>query len=56
MKIYVVETLGEDTCQIGFSTSKKVAEEQAKQYEKNIEQCCWVSEYTIGKSNWTEFD
>lgn len=23
MKIYVVETLGEDTCQLGFSTSKK---------------------------------
>lgn len=56
MKIYVVEMLSDYTIQIGFSTSRKVAEEMAKKFEKEDNRDYWVTEYTTGKDNWVEFD
>ena len=56
MKIYVVETLFDYTVQHGCSTSRKIAEEKAKELQKRLLQKVWVKEYTIGKDNWFEFD
>lgn len=56
MKIYVVETIHDYVIQIGFSASKQIAEEQRKEYEKDTNHQAWVTEYTLGKNNWTEFD
>ena len=58
MKIYVVETLGAFCYQVGSSASKQVAEKKAKDCEKNSKrgQKYFVTEYTLGKDNWCEFE
>ena len=56
MKIFVVETLCDYTVQLGYSTSRKVAEEKAKELQKIFRKKVWVEEYTIGKDNWVEFN
>lgn len=55
MIIYVVERIYDYTVQLGWSTSRKVAEEKCKEYNKqNLK--CWVKEYRTDKNGWSEFD
>lgn len=57
MKIYVVETIADYCEQIGFSTDKKVAEKEAKRLNKTSKyRHFFVSEYTLDKTNWCEFN
>ena len=57
MKIYVVETITDYCVQVGFSTDKKVAEEKAKKLNKTSKyHDFFVTEYTLGKKNWCEFN
>ncbi len=55
MRIYVVETMCDYTEQLGFSTSKQIAEKKAKEYSKYLKKSCWVKEYDSGEKNWIEF-
>lgn len=56
MKIYVVEAMSDYTVHYGFSTNKEVAERKAKELSKKVHYCCWVTEYTLGKDNWSDFE
>ena len=58
MKIYVVETWGDYCYQVGYSTSKQIAEKKAREYEKDnpFHRKYFVTEYTLGKDNWCEFE
>lgn len=56
MKIFVVEILLDDVQQIGFSTSKQVAEQKVKEYYAKHNILPWVTEYTTNKDNWCNFD
>lgn len=57
MKIYVVETVADYGVQVGFSTDKKVAEEKAKKLNKTSKyHNFFVTEYTLNKKNWCEFN
>ena len=60
MKIYVVETIGDYCYQLGYSTSKAVAEKKAKEYHEASKSRCtkeyFVTEYTLGKDNWCKFE
>ena len=55
MRIYVVETMWVYTEQLGFSTSKEIAEKKARKYSKRLKKSCWVKEYDSGEKNWIEF-
>ncbi len=61
MKIYVLETVFDDDVQLGFSTSKKVAEQKAKEWEEGYFKNCgrhihvWITEYKEGKDKYCEF-
>lgn len=62
MKIYVIETSGDYTTQIGFSTSRKVAEQKAKELIEYFHShgwknnTAWVTEYSEGKNLYCEFN
>lgn len=56
MTIYVVEYMYDYTVQIGWSTSKEVAERKRKEFEKDHNISAWVRSYTLDKNNWGEFD
>ncbi len=62
MKIYVVETIGDDTVQLGFSTSKKVAEKKAEEWKEyfynhhGYKKPVWITEYSEGKNQYCDFD
>lgn len=56
MTIYVVETMYDYCTQMGFSTSKKKAEEKAKELERLIHRKTWVETYTTDKNDWCAFD
>ena len=56
MIIYVVEQMYDYTSQIGWSTSKEIAETMAKKWTKKLNRRCWVKEYKTNKNNWCEFD
>lgn len=49
-KIYVIETMGDSVCQCGFTMSKNVARQEAKELNKrwgNGREIYWVAEYTL---------
>lgn len=61
MKIYVVETSGDYVAQIGFSTSRKVAEQKAKELTEYFrlhgwKNDIWVTEYSEGTDLYCEFN
>ena len=57
MKIYVVETVMDYCVQVGFSTDKKVAEKEANKLNKTSKYYDYfVTEYTLDKNNWCEFN
>lgn len=56
MKIYVVEAMADYTVHYGFSMNKEVAERKAKELSKQVHRHCWVTEYTSGKDNWSDFE
>lgn len=57
MTIYVVESIYDYTYQVGYSTSREIAEKKCKEYKKEIKnRPFWVKEYTINKDKWCEFD
>lgn len=56
MKIYVVESMADYTVHCGFSTNKEVAERKAKELSKRVRRPHWVTEYTLGKDNWRDFE
>ena len=56
MKIYVVEAMADYTVHYGFSTDIEVAERKAKELSKEVHRRCWVTEYTLGKDNWSDFE
>ena len=39
-----------------FSTNKEVAERKAKELSKQVHRHCWVTEYTLDKDNWSDFE
>lgn len=55
MTIYVVEFIYDYTEQLGFSTSKQVAEKKAKEFAKKSGHDTWVRPYSTNKNNWAEF-
>ena len=56
MKIYVVEAMADYIVHYGFSTNKEVAERKAKELSKQVSRHCWVTEYTLDKNNWSDFE
>lgn len=56
MKIYVVEAMAAYTVHYGCSTNKEVAERKAKELSKQVHRYCWVTEYTLDKDNWSDFE
>lgn len=56
MTIYVVEHMYDYTVQIGWSTSKEVAEQKCKEFEKDHNTRAWVRPYTLDKNKWSNFD
>ena len=56
MKIYVVEAMADYTVHYGLSTNKEVAERKAKELSKQVHRHCWVTEYTLDKDNWSDFE
>ena len=56
MKIYVVEAMADYTVHYGFSTNKEIAEKEAKERSKQVHRYCWVTEYTLGKDGWCDFE
>ena len=56
MKIYVVEAMADYTVHYGLSTNKEVAERKAKELSKQVRRHCWVTEYTLDKDNWSDFE
>lgn len=56
MKIYVVEAMADYIIHYGFSANKEVAERKAKELSKQVHLHCWVTEYTLGKNNWSDFE
>lgn len=59
-KIYVVETIGNELIQCGFSMNKNVARQEAKELNKrwgNGREIYWVTEYTLNSPNsYCDFD
>lgn len=56
MKIYAVEFYEDYLVQLGFSTSREVAEQKAKEFFKDTNQQAFVTIYTSDKEGWIEFD
>ena len=36
--------------------NKEVAERKAKELSEQVNRHCWVTEYTSGKDNWSDFE
>lgn len=56
MKIYVVECMHDYVTQLGWSTSREIAQKKCEEYLRKANLHCWVAEYTTNKNNWCEFD
>lgn len=57
MKIYVVESFFDGyVFQYGFSDRKEIAEQKANEFEKRNNKTAWVTEYTLGKNRYTQFE
>lgn len=55
MTIYVVECITDTPVQLGWSTSRGVAEHWAQKYNKQG-MSCFVTEYTLDKKCFCEFN
>lgn len=57
MKIYVVESFFDGyVVQHGFSDNKETAEQKAGEFKKKSNKTAWVTEYTLGKNRYAQFE
>ena len=54
--LYVVETLGDYTIQLGASLNKDKAEEWRKIFEERLHKKVYIEEYIISDDEFTEFN